>query len=249
MRCNLPNRQTIVKHDFAYLALDAPTPLINLAYMAEQKEWNGIRAARKQADLTLEQLAELTGLSPGYISRMESSARNVSTKNLRKIATALGTTADKLIAETDLNVPGQMPVQGEVRAGAWLEIDGEPDPEKRETIPALPDPRYLRAPQFALRVVGTSMNKVAPPGQYVIVVSWPELGGELRDGDLVVVKRSRAMTYEVTLKRAKKGQDGTWELWPESTDPRYQEPVIMGDGDRDVEITVIGKVVGRYEPL
>lgn len=247
MRRNLPNRQTIVKRDFAYLALDAPTPLINLAYMAEQKESNGIRAARKQADLTLEQLAELTGLSPGYISRMESSARNVSTKNLRKIATALGTTADRLIAETDVNVPGQMPVQGEVRAGAWLEIDGEP--ETVETIPALPDPRYGRVPQFALRVVGTSMNKVAPPGQYVIVVSWPELGAELRDGDLVVVKRSRAMTYEVTLKRARKAENGDWELWPESTDPRYQEPVTLGDGDRDVEISVIGKVVGRYEPL
>lgn len=142
----------------------------------------------------------------------------------------------------------EMPVRGEVRAGAWLEIDGSAD-EKLETIPALPDPRYTRAPQFALRVVGTSMNKVALPGQYVTVASWPELGLELQDGDLVVVKRSRAMTYEVTLKRARKGNNGEWQLWPESTDVRYQEPVTMGDGDRDVEITVVGKVAGVYKPL
>lgn len=248
MHITLPNRQTFVKGLFAKLALDAADAPFQFAKMAKNQDQNRIREARKRAGKTLEDLADATGLSPGYISRMESAARNVSTKNLRKIAEALGTTADRLISEDEPEpVAHEMPVRGEVRAGAWLEIDG--DPAELETIPALPDPRFAGAPQYALRGVGTSMNKVAPPGQYVIVASWPELGVELRDGDLVVVKRSRAMTYEVTLKRARKGEKGEWQLWPESTDPRYQEPVILGDGDRDVEVSVIAKVVGRYEPL
>jgi SOS-response transcriptional repressor LexA len=247
MHTDLPNRQIFVKPVFAHLALESSNPLLHLANMAVERDSNQIRVARKRADLTLEEVAERTGLSPGYISRMESSTRNISTKNLRKIAEALGTTADKLIASDTGEQATQMPVRGEVRAGAWLEIDAET--EILESIPALPDPRFSRAPQYALKVVGTSMNKVAPPGQYVIVVSWAELGAELRDGDLVVVKRSRAMTYEVTLKRARRGKSGEWELWPESTDPKHQEPVILGDGDREVEVEVVGKVVGRYEPL
>lgn len=96
-----------------------------------------------------------------------------------------------------------MPVVGEVRAGAWLEIDGEPTPD--EYLPITSDPAWGHAPQFALKVVGTSMNKVSTPGSYVVVASWPELGAELRENDLVVVRRERAMTYEVTLKMAKQG--------------------------------------------
>ena len=139
-----------------------------------------------------------------------------------------------------------MPVLGEVRAGSWLEIDGEPD--KFDPIPAAPDTRYRGARQYALKVVGTSMNRVALPGTYVVVADWADNGGELRDGELVVVRRERAHTYEVTLKRAKKGKDA-WELWPESDDPRHQEPIVMSDGDRDVEVIIVGKVIGKYEPL
>lgn len=244
---NLPNGQIIVKHDFAKWAMASAETWAQFAQMSELKERNRIREFRKRAQLTLEQVSELTGLSPGYLSRMESADRNISTKNLTRIAEALGVTPDRLIAIDDGPPAHQMPVKGEVRAGAWLEVDAEQ--ETFETIPALPDPRYPTLPQFALRVVGMSMNKIAPPGQYVIVVSWAELGANLNDGDLVVVKRTRAMTYEVTLKRAKMGKNGEWELWPESTDPRHQEPILLHDGENDVEVEVIGKVVGRYEPL
>jgi SOS-response transcriptional repressor LexA len=140
-----------------------------------------------------------------------------------------------------------MPVRGEVRAGAWFEIEGENE-RKPEFIAALPDPKYPASAQYALRVVGDSMNKVVQSGQYIVVVSLEDAGIDIRDSDLVVVKRERAMTYEVTLKRAKMGPNG-WELWPESTDPRHQEPIILGDGDRDVEVSVIARVLGRYEKL
>lgn len=187
---------------------------------------------------------------PTYTSH-ENGTRDFDDEYAKKYARRLGVNVEWLVFERGENTPikneTEMPVRGEVRAGAWLEIDE--NPPDMGTIPAMHDPRFTRATQFALLVVGTSMNKVVPPGQYVIVASWPELGQELRDGDLVVVRRERAMTYEVTLKRARVGTNGKWQLWPESTDPRYQEPVTMGDGDRDVEVTVIGKVVGRYEQL
>jgi transcriptional regulator with XRE-family HTH domain len=251
MQPYLPNRQTSVNPIFAKWALACDRPLALIAKMAQRPDTNRIRECRERAGLTLEQLAERSGISISYLSRMESGSRNVTMKNLRTIASALGIAPERMISgeiapTIASEAVGQMPIKGEVRAGAWLEIDGEH--EDMGAIPVLPDPRFARAPQYALRVVGTSMDRIVQSGQYVIVASWPELGLELRDGDLLVVRRERAMTYQVTLKRARKGEKG-WELWPESTDPRWQEPVIMGDGGRDVTVSIIGRVVGRYEPL
>jgi phage repressor protein C with HTH and peptisase S24 domain len=50
---------------------------------------NRIREIRTQKKITLEQLADDTGLSPGYIQRLESGKRNLSMKNMDKLAAGL----------------------------------------------------------------------------------------------------------------------------------------------------------------
>lgn len=208
-----------------------------------------IAAAREAAGLTPSGLSRLIGVSRAAVAQWESDDTKPSAENLQKLAKTIG-----LTLEPTPNVMGNtgralqaMPVAGQVQASAWLEIDDDVW-APTEFIPVLENPAYRRARQFALKVVGTSMNKVVQPGEFVIVASWPDLGTELRDGELVVVRRERAMTYEVTLKRARWNGKG-WELWPESTDPRYQEPVRMDDGDRDVEVSIVGKVIGRYSDM
>jgi SOS-response transcriptional repressor LexA len=140
---------------------------------------------------------------------------------------------------------GRLSVRGQVRAGAWLDIDIPMDEGAEGEIPIGPDARYP-VPQYALQVVGTSMNKFVDDGHFVIVASWPELGRDLRENEVVVVRRERAKTYEVTLKRARKAGKN-WELWPDSSDPRWQEPVRFDE--KDVTCTVIGLVVGVYRPI
>lgn len=245
MRSNLPIWQTFVKPCFADLALVLLSDESENAAMVAKPKENRIKEVRTKCGLSLEEIADLSGLSVSYLSRMETGKRNVSLKNLRKISDALSVQPGELIATTD-HASDYLQVKGEVRAGAWLEIDG--DGHSDEHIPVSADQRYGRAPQFALKVIGTSMNKVAQPGQFVIVASWPELGDELKDGDLVVVRRERAMTHEITLKRARL-KNGEWQLWPESTDPRHQEPIELSDGGRDVVVSIIGKVIGKYEPM
>lgn len=51
---------------------------------------NNIRFLREARKLTLEQLAELSGLSPGYISRLETNGRNLSVKTMAKLQKPLG---------------------------------------------------------------------------------------------------------------------------------------------------------------
>jgi transcriptional regulator with XRE-family HTH domain len=206
---------------------------------------NRIKKLRKARGLTQEELGDLMGTTGATVQRLENSKRGLSEKWMRKLGDALEVSTVDLLEEPEGEVPTGLIDRGEIRAGAWLELDDQQD-ESATTTDIMPDSRYPGVKQFMLRVVGTSMNKYIEPGGRVIVADWADLGlSEPRENDVLVIRRQRAMTYETTLKRAKRGQSG-WELWPESTDPRYQEPVVLSDEDRDVEATIVGLVIGRY---
>ncbi len=117
---------------------------------------------------------------------------------------------------------------------------------------------YAGMPAFALRVVGNSMNRTFPEGSYVICVGVVELGTrrlretgqplEIQNGAYVVVhRRDRSGLTEATIKRYKVVEGQAW-LWPESTDPAYQQPwpVPNGNSDDDGEDLVIAALVVSF---
>jgi transcriptional regulator with XRE-family HTH domain len=59
-----------------------------------------LRAARENAGLTLDQTAELSGLSKAHLSRLESAERQPSIAALLTLADALGTPVSTLLGET-----------------------------------------------------------------------------------------------------------------------------------------------------
>jgi transcriptional regulator with XRE-family HTH domain len=67
-----------------------------------------IREVREHRKMTQDKLAELSGISKGFLSDVENNNRNVSSENLLRIATALGASADYLLT-------------GEVRTGALVQ--------------------------------------------------------------------------------------------------------------------------------
>lgn len=140
---------------------------------------------------------------------------------------------------------GNLPIKGEVRAGAWLEIDEQWDGYDG-TIPAVADPRY-NAPQYALKVVGDSMNLVFPEGQYVICASLAEMGRDAQNGDLVIVERHRGGLIEATVKLFDtSGNEPV--LRPRSTNKAHR-PLRINHQPAETDVFITGLVVGRYEPL
>lgn len=137
----------------------------------------------------------------------------------------------------------EIPVMGEVAAGLWRDAMPKEIHEAEEWLP-VDVMGYERAALYALRVVGTSMNKVYAPGRYVIVAPAAEAG--IRDGDYVIVERSRGDIVELTVKEV--GTDGArLALWPRSTDPLYQTPLyITGDPDDQSAPRIIGVVVADF---
>jgi transcriptional regulator with XRE-family HTH domain len=58
-----------------------------------------VRALRRARGLSLDQLAELTHMSPSTLSRLETGRRRMAIDHLVTLAKALGTTVDELVAE------------------------------------------------------------------------------------------------------------------------------------------------------
>jgi len=145
-----------------------------------------------------------------------------------------------------------VPIVGDVQAGAWI----EPMPDIDEAVEHIPftSIAYRRSNAFALRVKGTSMNKVFEDGTIVIAIPLSEAG--LREGDYVILRRFDALgKCETTLKQAVKGKKSL-EFWPRSTDPRYQAPFMWPDHQNMAEtdfhhapIVLIGIVVASYNEL
>lgn len=106
----MPNGQDAVKGTFAYVAVSLSRDFRDPCQMGNT---NRIRAFRKEAGMTLEGLAEATGLSESYLSRMEKGSRNVSLDKLGVIAEALGVPASRLVVSKST-----VPLVGYVGAGA-----------------------------------------------------------------------------------------------------------------------------------
>jgi transcriptional regulator with XRE-family HTH domain len=137
---------------------------------------------------------------------------------------------------------------GVVEAGAFRDPNMYAVEELR-SIPIVPHPDFTGFQQFAWKVVGNSMNKVAEPGSYVIGVSFYDIRRrrELRSGDLVICEMSHDGLREYTLKRVTR-VNGKYRLDPESTDSKFDGPVWTSDDphgeNQSVKATHL--IIGKY---
>jgi transcriptional regulator with XRE-family HTH domain len=69
-----------------------------------------IREIREELAMTQDRLAELAGISKGFLSDVENNKRNISSDNLLKIADALGASADYLLRGETKQARRRMPV-------------------------------------------------------------------------------------------------------------------------------------------
>lgn len=135
-----------------------------------------------------------------------------------------------------------VPVLGNVSAGTWLEVQEGDAAEVNQFVQ--PDVKFPAMWQYAFRVEGTSLNKIAEPGSILICVDLIKSGTNIQDNDLVIVERTRfaGQMMERTAKRVRKVISG-YELWPESTDPEHQKPIRINGGDEGEEVRVAAKVL------
>lgn len=135
-----------------------------------------------------------------------------------------------------------LPVTGYVEAGKWFDIDGDGSVPDGMAVHIVGDrPVHWHR---AFIVSGNSINKIAGPGDVLVCLDLMESGTGMQPDDLVIVERSRfgGQMIERTAKRLRKTATG-WELWPESTDPAFQTPIVLNGADDHEEIKVKAKVL------
>ena len=193
---------------------------IYFAKMATNAPPNQIAAVRKRVGLKIEELAERAGLSTTYVWRMERGERNVSLKNLQKLADALGVAPSDLIESKPV---ADVPILSWVSAGMMARDDVQQDVVGEIRMSDL-DPR---GEWMALRVEGDSMDRISPPGSLILVdltdkALVPNACYIITDGD-----------SQATYKRFRSNPP---RFEPVSTNPSHQP--IFPDG----EPAVIGRV-------
>ena len=112
-----------------------------------------IRERRKQANLSLRQLAELTSLSNPYLSQIERGLHQPSVRVLRAISDALNLSAETLLAQAGL-IDAMAGATG-TRADAAAAEDEPGVPDTEQAIRA--DKRLTEDQKSALIVVYRSM--------------------------------------------------------------------------------------------
>jgi len=141
-----------------------------------------------------------------------------------------------------------LPVVGRIQAGHWLDVTVL-EPQTEEFLPVARDPRYPRVRQYALQVLGDSMNIMFPEGSYVTCIDFAESGLPLRDHMVVHVERriNGGQLVEITLKVVETHAGRTC-LVPKSTNPAWF-PYYIDASAEDTEVVVKGLVTGKYERL
>jgi transcriptional regulator with XRE-family HTH domain len=92
------------------VAADAGTVLVSIG--------ERLRSAREEAGLTMDQTAELSGLSKAHLSRLESAERQPSIAALLALADALGTPVSALLGEQKSGAPIAISTDAEPRRDA-----------------------------------------------------------------------------------------------------------------------------------
>ena len=156
---------------------------------------NRIREIRKSKEITIEQLAEMSGISTSHLSRIESGGRGLGLENLIKIARSLGvepeeisndfSTEDLEAARTTHFEPhrkqtGDIPnftIHAGMGPGGALSVlkngDGEIYSDHSDGFWSFPDAVKAGWPQmskiYAMPVTGDSMEPTLPGGSFVFV--------------------------------------------------------------------------------
>lgn len=204
------------------------------AHMAKIITGEALKIELEKPGRSQSALGRAMGLKPEQVNRICAGTRQIKAAELPLIEHYLEATGS---APFRTEAVATVRIVGAVEAGAWREPGLDVLGEFIPVVATLGD-----ADLFALRVAGASMNLKYDEGSYVIVRPWQ--GGPWPVGKNVVVQRTDAAgKIETTLKELVMGERGL-ELWPRSSDPRFQEAVAFSPTDDTIEI--IGRVVSSW---
>jgi SOS-response transcriptional repressor LexA len=212
--------------------------------LPEWPQWKKEIAERlNEIDLSMKVASLEAGLGETFVRDALKRDKEPTFSNLQKVRQVIGLGA---VARPDIEVSG-LEVIGKAQAGTFLDISVFDDSHDKEIIPAPRNPKFPEARQYALQIIGDSMNKLVDDGSFVICTNWDDTGLQFKPGMSLHVERHQGSLVEVTVKRLALNEKGRFILEPYSTNPTHK--AIMLDGDASTEIKVRGLVTGSWKSI
>lgn len=209
-----------------------------------------LKRLRIARGMSQDQLAELMGVEQPTIQRWESGSREPKVSQISELAEVLGVDPGELFsADGPISAAPRLFVKGSVAAGIWQEAY-EWHEEDWQPFTGRMDVHAPALMRFGLRVDGDSMNEVYPPNTIVECVSLMA-GAEIQSGKRVIVtRRRRDMEIEATVKEFVIDAHGKRWLVPRSSNPAFQNPIPLDNGDDPdiIETCIIAVVVASIRP-
>lgn len=207
---------------------------------------------RKERGWSQRELGKRLGVTRNAVSLWESDESEPENHRLKKAAVLFDTSYEWLATgrgnrEGTLTPIVGLRLIGDIAAGVWREVSESQEMEFKR-VPVAPVDDYPLEAQYALRIVGNSVDRVAKDGAIIHCVDVARAGLMPRDGDLVCVERGRAGLQEMTVKRIRMGKEGL-ELWPESNDPAHQEKLPYKAPRGSGEVVIKAIVIGVFQPI
>lgn len=201
---------------------------------------NRIKEFREAKGLSQADLAEILDIHWQSVHRAEAAKTTLNDRKRKSYADALGVSVDELFEQQHYRT---VRVKGYVQAGHWAET-WELHEDDQYDVPLPNDPEFEGLTLHAAELRGPSMNKRWPEGTALIFADAIQSGEDFIIGKRYIIERQRTDGLrEATVKKLWRDDEGKLWLLPESTDPRFQEPISV-EGNEDDTIRIVGRV--RY---
>lgn len=211
-----------------------------------------LKELRQKRFDTAKEAADAFGWNEVTYRSHESGGRNIPLVTARKYAAAFQSTAAHILGigngsdAPTVNLVTNVPVIARVSAGTFRYDEGLEN--EGILVPAVPRKDIAAGLQYSVIVDGPSVNKRIADGAYAICVPFESYPGGAQHGQLVHVVRERAGLHEHTIKELRFVKTGM-VLFPCSTDPRFQDEIVLSTGEDGEIVRIHGVVIGSYQPL
>ena len=201
---------------------------------------DNLKKLRKGRNETVTELAEVLGVAQSTISDWENAKKMPRAGAIEKIGEHYNINKSDLLRDTseikenfipyDTNQL-QVPVYGDIAAGALATIDGIKNAEKI-SIPRMFLGKHQNSSDlFAMKVNGDSMDNIIPNDSYVVAKPINPL--DLKDEDIVIFSHDG----EYSMKRYRfDEEDQVIVFSPESANKKFRDIVIPFDTQNDLKI-------------
>jgi SOS-response transcriptional repressor LexA len=178
---------------------------------------------------TKQGLAKTLGRHPAVVTNILTGKREIKAREIELISKYLEVDAPDQPAFVPNPHIVTAYVVGDVAGGVWAEpgVHFEPFPST-----VVVDGRWPPKSVYLLRVRGSSINRQAKDGDFVLCLDVFAAPRDFQPGDWVVVERTDdGGRCETTVKQVRGNRQTGFALYPDSDDPTFQSPITIGAQD------------------